>query len=98
MSAQLVGTNSSERDETYAVPGYNQTIEVGEFHPNGFENALSKIGGKVFQFRLNENKIQNKLFFANKILCEEIFEDLSVRAKGAVNKTVKNIFLNTIKK
>lgn len=51
------------------------------------------MGNKVFQFRLNEEKEQNKLFFANKILCEDIFENLSIQSKAAVTKTAKSIKL-----
>jgi hypothetical protein len=91
MSAKLIGTNNAERNEDWGQPGFQGEIEVGEFHPNGFEGALSKMGNKVFQFRLNENKEQNKEFFANKILCEEIFENLSIQTKAAVTKTAKRI-------
>lgn len=91
MSAKLIGTNNAERNEDWGQPGFNNEIEVGDFHPNGFEGALSKMGNKVFQFRLNENKEQDKSFMANKILCEEIFEDLSVQTKAAVTKTAKRI-------
>lgn len=93
MSAKLIGTNLAERNPEFGQPGYEQEIEVGEFHPNGFEDALSKMGNKVFQFRLNEEKEQNKLFFANKILCEDIFENLSIQSKAAVTKTAKSIKL-----
>jgi hypothetical protein len=90
-SAKLIGTNNAERNEDWGQPGYNQEIEVGEFHPAGFEGALSKMGNKVFQFRLNEHKEQNKQFFANNILCEEIFENLSVQSKAAVTRTAKKV-------
>jgi hypothetical protein len=91
MSAKLIGTNNAERNEDWGQPGYNGEIEVGDFHPNGFEGALSKMGNKVFQFRLNENKEQNEKFMADKILCEEIFENLSIQTKSAVTKTAKRI-------
>lgn len=91
MSAKLIGTNNAERNEDWGQPGFNNEIEVGDFHPNGFEGALSKMGNKVFQFRLNENKEQDKSFMANKILCEEIFDNLSVQTKAAVTKTAKRI-------
>lgn len=96
MSAKLIGTNSAERNEEFGQPGYKQELNIGEFHPNGFENALSKMGNKVFQFRLNENKNQNKLFMINNIICEEIFENLSIQTKAFVSKTAKklNIFKN----
>ena len=93
MSAKLIGTNNAERNEEFGQPGFEQEINIGEFHPNGFENALSKMGNKVFQFRLNEQKEQNKLFVANKIICEEIFEDLPIQTKGFVTKTVKKLKL-----
>ena len=91
--AKLIGTNNAERNEDFGTPGYNQKIDVGEFHPNGFEGALSKIGNKVFQFRLNENKTQNKQFLANEILCEEVFEKLTNISKAAVTKAAKKINL-----
>jgi hypothetical protein len=93
MEAKLIGTNNAERNEDWGQPGYQQEINVGEFHPEGFEGALSKMGNKVFQFRLNEHKEQNKQFFANNILCEEIFENLSVQSKAAVTRTAKKVNL-----
>ena len=89
--AKLIGTNNAERNEDFGTPGYNQEINVGEFHPNGFDGALSKIGNKAFQFRLNENKQQNKKFLTDKILCEEIFENLPIVSKSAVTRTAKKI-------
>ena len=91
MSAKLIGTNNAERNEDWGQPGFNQEIAVGDFHPEGFDGALSKMGNKAFQFRLNEHKEQDKLFMANKVICEEIFEDLSVQSKAAVTRTAKRV-------
>lgn len=91
MAAKLVGTNNAERNEEWGQPGYNQEISVGDFHPGGFDGALSKMGNKIFQFRLNENKFQNRKFFADTILCEEIFENLPIQSKAAVAKTARKI-------
>lgn len=93
INAKLIGTNLAERNESQGQPGFGQEIDVGEFHPNGFENALSKIGNKVFQFRLNEHKEQNHKFFADNILCEEIFENLSNISKAAIHNTAKKVKL-----
>lgn len=91
MNAELIGTNNAERDPNFGVPGYNHSIDVGEFHPNGFDGALSLIGNKAFQFRLNEHKEHNRLFIADNILCEETFNKLTNVSKAAVTKTAKKV-------
>lgn len=90
-NAKLIGTNNAERNQQFGTPGYEQEIEVGEFHPNGFDGALSKIGNKAFQFRLNENKQHDRKFLSDNILCEETFEKLSNISKAFVTKSAKKI-------
>lgn len=92
INGTLVGTNNAQRNEEFKIPGYNQTINVGEFHPNGFEGALSKIGNHIFQFRLNPNKEQNKQFIGKEILSEEIFDRLSINQKSGCLQTFKKYF------
>lgn len=91
-NAYIIGTNMSERNEANYTPGYNQRIFVGEFHPNGFEGALSKIGSKIFQFRLNENKQQNRTFIGSKILVEETFNNLTNIQKYGCLNSFKQLF------
>jgi len=89
MSAILVGTNLAERNEEWGTPGYNQTINAGEFNPNGFEGALSKMGNKAFQFRLNPDTNQTNTFIGNEILSEETFNKLSIIQKDGCTRLAK---------
>lgn len=92
-NATLIGTNGLPRNTGLNNPGYGEQIDVGEFHPNGFEGALSQIHSKVFQFRLNENKNHNRVFIGENILSEESFNKLSITQKSGCLNTVKNIHI-----
>ena len=90
LRAALIGTNGLPGDISLNNPGYGGQIDVGEFHPNGFEGVLSQIHSKVVQFRLNENKNHNRVFIGENILSEESFNKLSITQKSGCLNTVKN--------